>query len=400
MRGIVCKGPRQLALEEVEDPRVEQPTDVVLRVTSTAICGTDLHIYEGRLGEFKDRLIGHEPIGTVEAVGPGVLSLKKGDRITVPTHIYCGFCLNCQHAANAACLTVNPPGAGGAYGYPGMGSYAGCQAEMVRIPFADANAVGRPGEPGDGWEHDFLMLADALPTAYHAMELAQVGLGDTVAIYGAGAVGLLAAHCALALRGAAEVYVVDSVPARLEKAGELGAIPINFAHGNPAEQIREKVARRRRTAGIAYRGEEVMGGVDCGIDAVGFQAHAFEAPGHEDPMGVIDDLARLLNPTGRLGIIGVFPEKDPHSSVGELARKGRLSMPWGLLFKKGVRIGLGRDQDMRYNKFLRDLIVAGRLRPGVAVVSQRLLLAEAPDAYTKFDQRADGYVKVVLDPSR
>ena len=399
MRGVVCKGPRQLALEEVEDPRPEAPTDVVLRLTSTAICGTDLHIYEGRMGEFKDQLIGHEPIGIVEEVGPGVLSLKRGDRITVPTHIYCGFCLNCQHAANAACLTVNPPGVGGAYGYPGMGPYAGCQAERVRIPFADANAVRLPGEPGDRWEHDFLMLADALPTAYHATELAQVGPGDVVAIYGAGAVGLLAAHCALSLRGAAEVYVVDNVPERLEKAGELGATPINFTEGNPAEQIREMVARRRKTAGIAYRGEEAMGGVDCGIDAIGFQARAFDSPGHEQPAGVIDDLARLLNPTGRLGIIGVFPEKDPHSEAGDQAREGQLAVPWGLLFKKGVRIGLGRDQDMRYNRFLRDLIVAGRLRPG-SIVSHRLPLAEAPDAYARFDRRADGYVKVVLDLSR
>ncbi len=140
----MIKGPRQVSLQEVEDARIQQPTDIVLRTTSTAICGTDLHIYEGRMGEFKDRLIGHEPIGVVEAVGPGVLSVKKGDRITVPTHIYCGFCLNCQHAANAACLTVNPPNAGGAYGYPGMGPCEGCQAELVRIPFADANAVRLP----------------------------------------------------------------------------------------------------------------------------------------------------------------------------------------------------------------------------------------------------------------
>ena len=397
MRGIICKGPRRLALEEVEDARIEQPTDVLLRLTSTAICGTDLHIYEGRLGEFKDQIIGHEPMGIVESVGAGVLSIRKGDRITVPTHIYCGFCLNCQHGANAACLTVNPPRTGGAYGYPKMGGYAGCQTELVRIPFADANAIRLPGEARDKWEHDFLMLADAFPTAYHATELAQVGDGDLVAIYGAGSVGLLAAHCALNLRGAAEVYVVDNIRERLEKAGELGAVPINFTEGDPVEQIREKIGRRRKAAGITHRGEEAMGGVDCGIDAIGFQARAFDHPDEEEPTAVIDDLARLLNPTGRLGIIGVFPDEDPHSPKGEAERKGKYTVPWGLLFKKGVKIGMGRDQDMRYNKFLRDLIIHGRVHPG-SVVSHRLPLAEAPDAYGKFDRRADGYVKVVLDP--
>ncbi len=397
MRAIVWKSPRQLALEEVEDARIEQPTDVLLRVTSTAICGTDLHIYDGRLGEFKDRIIGHEPMGIVEAVGSGVLSLRKGDRITVPTHIYCGFCLNCQHGSNTACLTVNPPNAGGAYGYPKMGPYDGCQAEMVRIPFADVNAVRLPGEAHDQWEHDFLMLADIFPTAYHATELAQVGRGDIVAIYGAGAVGLLAAHCALTLRGAAEVYVVDNVPERLEKAGELGALPINFADGDPVGQIREKIGRRRGAAGSVHRGEDAMGGIDCGIDAIGFQARDYQDTSREQPAEVINDLARLLNPTGRLGIVGVFPDEDPRSQVGEMERQGKIAVPWGLLFKKGVRIGLGRDLDMRYNKFLREMIIAGRVRPGV-VVSHRLPLADAPDAYTKFDHRADGYVKIVLDP--
>lgn len=397
MRAVVIRGPGEVVVETVEDAHVEAPTDVLVRVTSSAMCGTDLHIYEGRMGNVAGMVIGHEPLGVVEELGSAVVSVRRGDRVTVPTHICCGFCFNCVRGYTDACLTVHPGSAGAAYGYPGMGPYRGAQTELVRVPFADANCLRLPGEPGDSWEHDFVLLADAFPSGYHATELAQVSPGDSVAIFGAGAIGLLAAYSAIQLRGASEVYVVDNIPTRLEKAGEIGAVPIDFGLGDPVEQILERRGRVRRAGGATWRAEDVMNGVDCGIDAIGFQARAFADPEREDPQAVIHALARLVNPTGRLGIAGVFLPRDARP-VGELAAAGDVAIPWGELFRKDVTIGMGRDHDERYNVHLRDLIIAGRIKPSV-IVSHRLPLADAPEAFRRFDQRVDGYIKVVLDPA-
>ena len=397
MKAVVWRGDMTVDIESVEDARIEAATDVLMRVTSTAICGTDLHIYEGRMGEVNGLVIGHEPLGVVEEVGSAVTSIKKGDRVVVPTHICCGFCYNCVRGYSASCLMTNPGSAGAAYGYPGMGSYRGTQTELVRIPFADANCLRLPGEPGDEWEHDFVLLADAFPSGYHATELAQVSIGDSVAIFGAGAIGLLAAYSSF-LRGAGEVYVVDYIPERLEKAGELGAIPIDFRVGDPVEQILEQRGRARKNAGATWRGEDSMSGVNCGIDAIGFQARDRANPSREKPDQVIHDLARLINPNGRLGIAGVFLPNDA-KPVGEIEKRGDLTVPWQTLFKKSVAVGMGRDNDERYNTQLRDMIIAGRAKPS-QVVSHRLPLSQAPDAFKKFDQRIDGYIKVVLDPNK
>lgn len=270
-------------------------------------------------------------------------------------------------------------------------------AELVRVPFADMNCLRLPGEPGDDLEHDFVLLADAFPTGYHATELARVSPGDSIVVFGAGAIGLLAAYCAIHLRGASEVYVVDDIPARLEKAGEIGAIPIDFSHGDPVEQIREQRSRRRQGAGSTYRGEEVMSGVDCGIDAIGFQARDWNHPDRENPDIVIHALAQLINPTGRLGIVGVFLPHDARPN-SELEAKGDPAVPWPTLFRKDITIGMGRDHDERYNTFLRHLIIAGRAKPST-IVSHRLPLVDASDSFRRFDRREDGYVKVVLDPT-
>ncbi|TMD58340.1 MAG: alcohol dehydrogenase [Chloroflexi bacterium] len=397
MKAVVWRGDMTVDIESVEDARIEAATDVLMRVTSTAICGTDLHIYEGRMGEVNGLVIGHERLGVVEEVSSAVASIKKGDRVVVPTHICCGFCYNCVRGYSASCLMTNPGSAGAAYGYPGMGSYRGTQTELVRIPFADANCLRLPGEPGDEWEHDFVLLADAFPSGYHATELAQVSIGDSVAIFGAGAIGLLAAYSSF-LRGAGEVYVVDYIPERLEKAGELGAIPIDFRVGDPVEQILEQRSRARKSAGATWRGEDSMSGVNCGIDAIGFQARDRANPNREKPDQVIHDLARLINPNGRLGIAGVFLPNDA-KPVGEIEKRGDLTVPWQTLFKKSVAVGMGRDNDERYNTQLRDMIIAGRAKPS-QVVSHRLPLSQAPDAFKKFDQRIDGYIKVVLDPNK
>lgn len=397
MKAIVWRGDRTLEVETVEDASIEAPTDILMRVTSTAICGTDLHIYEGRTGEVNGMVIGHEPLGMVEEVGPAVVSVKKGDRVVVPTHICCGFCYNCIRGFSASCLMTNPGSAGAAYGYPGMGIYRGTQAELVRVPFADANCLRLPGEPGDDWEDDFVLLADAFPSGYHATELAQVSIGDSVAIFGAGAIGLLAAYSAF-LRGATEVYVVDYIPERLKMVGALGAIPIDFRASDPVEQIKQQRSRTRGQAGPTWRGEDSMGGVNCGIDAIGFQAHDRADPDREKPDQVIHDLARLINPNGRLGIVGVFLPNDA-KPVGAIEKRGDLTVPWQTLFKKSITVGMGRDNDERYNTQLRDMIIAGRARPG-RIVTHHLPLSQAAEAYKKFDQRVEGYIKVVLDPSR
>jgi glutathione-independent formaldehyde dehydrogenase len=393
MEAVVLNAPRQISVEAVEDATLDAPTDVLLRLTSTAICGTDLHIYEGRLGEGARLVIGHEPLGVVERIGGSVANVRVGDRVTVPTHICCGFCPNCVHGFSGACLTNNPGKWGAAYGYPGMGGYTGAHAQLLRVPFADANCLRLPGEPGDRWEHDFVLLADALPTAYHATELARIVPGDTVAIYGAGAIGLLATMCAF-LRGALKVYVVDAVPERLDMAGSLGAHPIDMRDGHAAERILEQIARER--SGIAWRGEEANLGATVCIDAIGFQARDPLDYSVEKPATVMDDLATIVAPNGRLAIIGVFLDRDPKAPAGP-ARRGDYLIPWGTLFKKGVSVGMGRDHDKRYNDRLRDAIVAGRLKPG-AVVSQRLPLRDAAEAFAKFDARSDGYIKVVLEP--
>ena len=394
MEAVVLKSPRRIVIEAVEDAALQKPTDALLRLTSSAICGTDLHIYEGRLGDGAPMVIGHEPLGIVTQVGSDVVNVRVGDRVTVPTHICCGFCPNCVHGFSAQCLTNNPGKAGAAYGYPGMGGYTGAQTELLRVPYADANCLRLPGEPGDDWEHDFVLLADALPTALHATELAGVRYNDIVVIYGAGAVGLLSAMCSF-VRGAAKVFVVDAIPERLDKAGELGAVPIDMRDGCAADRILEQIARDHQ--GVAWRGEAANVGATVCIDAIGFQARDALDYSVERPATVIADLARIISVNGRLAIIGVFLDNDPDAPAGP-AKNGIYPIPWGTLFKKGVTVGMGRDDDKRYNDHLRDLIVAGRIRPS-KIVSHRLPLREAPDAFAKFDARSDGYIKVVLEPA-
>jgi glutathione-independent formaldehyde dehydrogenase len=393
MQAVVLNGARHITIEAIEEPALRAPTDVLLRLTSTAICGTDLHMYEGRLGGGQRLVIGHEPLGVVEKVGDAVVNVRVGDRVTVPTHICCGFCANCVHGYSAQCLTNNPGKAGAAYGYPGMGGYTGAQTELLRVPFGDANCLKLPGEPGDRFEHDFVLLADALPTAFHATQIVDVRTNDIVVIYGAGAIGLLTAMCAF-VRGAAQVFVVDAIPARLEKAGELGAIPVDMSQGNATDRILEQIARER--PGIAWRGEEANLGATVCVDAIGFQARDPRDYAIEHPTAVIDDLARIVAPKGRLSIIGVFLDSDPLAH-GKEAQRGEYVIPWGTLFKKGVTIGMGRDDDENYNDHLRDMIVAGRMKPS-QIVSHRLPLRDAADAFAKFDARSDGYIKVVLEP--
>jgi glutathione-independent formaldehyde dehydrogenase len=395
MRAIVYKKKNKVSVENVPDPTIEAPTDVVVRITSAGICGSDLHMYEGRTPSEGEMRFGHENMGVVEEVGEAVQSIHEGDRVVMPFNIGCGSCFNCARGYTNACLIANPDGVSGGYGYSGMGPYPGGQAEYLRVPFADFNCLKLPGRPGDDLEDDFLLLSDVFPTGYHAAELAQVGPGDTVAVFGAGPVGLLAAYSSL-LRGAAEVYVVDGVAERLAKAEEIGAIPIDYNKGEPCKQIQKLRQDNPLLRATLRPGEEKMTGVMCGIDAVGYQARSFSAPDEENPMQVIEELVHVVNPTGRIGIVGVYFPKDP-GGVDKSAKKGQFQLPLGDIFEKGLSIGTGQTPVKRYNTYLRDLIIAGRAKPSF-IVSHRLTLDEAPAAYEKFDHRTDGYTKVVLKP--
>ena len=399
MRAVVWKGPYEVAVEEVADARVEDATDALMRLTTAAICGSDLHMYEGRAQLEPGQVFGHENLGVIEEVGSAVKSVRPGDRVVLPFNIACGFCFNCSRGFTNACLTVNPSSHGGGYGYSGMGPYRGGQAELVRVPFADVNCLKLPGKPGDEHEDDFVLLADVFPTGFHATEQARVRAGDSVAIFGAGPVGLMAALSAK-LRGASEIYVVDAVPERLEKVKHVGATPVDFSKGDPVEQIYDLRAPQRKNVQDLQRGAgNKMPGVMCGIDAVGYEAWAHDAPGsRQDPTQVLDDVIRVTNPTGHIGLIGVYFPQDP-GGVDEDAKKGKLTIPLGNAWEKGLSVEMGQCPVKRYNVYLRDLIVAGVAKPSF-LVSHRISIDEAPDAYRKFDKRVDGYTKVLLKPQR
>ena len=323
MKALLYRGPRRVELANVEQPTVNEPCDAIVQISTTNICGSDLHMYEGRTDVADRTILGHENMGVVTEVGPGVVHRKAGDRVSVPFNIACGTCRNCEAGWTSYCLTTNPTEGmdGAAYGYASMGPYAGGQAEFLRVPYADFNLLALP--PGTEHEADFAMLSDVFPTGYHATELAHVGPGDRVAVFGAGPVGLMATHSAY-LRGGSQVYVVDKEPDRLRLATDVDALPIDLSQGDPVEQIVDA------TDGM---------GVDKGIEAVGYQAH--DADGHEHPELVLDNLVRVVRSTGAIGVAGVYVPQDP-GGVDESARQGRIGWDYGTFFSKGLRMGSGQ----------------------------------------------------------
>jgi glutathione-independent formaldehyde dehydrogenase len=393
VKAVRYEGPHKMAVSDQPKPKLNSPTDALLRVTTSGICGSDLHMYEGRTPLKKGTVVGHEIMGVIEEVGEAVRSIKKGDRVVLPFNIACGYCYNCHRGYTNACLTMNPESASAAYGYAGMGPYQGGQAEFVLVPHADFNCLKLPGKPGDDWEDDFLLLSDVFPTGYHATELAEVAPGKTVGIFGAGPVGLLAAYSAI-LKGASEVYVVDNIPSRLKKAKELGAIPIDFSEGGPVEQIKS-IRKKNRALQQSHRpGEEKLDGVECVIDAVGYQARDDKDPSRENPTQVLQNALRLVNPAGSVSVIGVFLAPDP-GAKNEKQKQGIYEFPFAEFFDKGITIGTGQAPVKKYNEYLRDLIISGRAKPS-RIVSHHIPIADAPQAYEKFDHREDGYTKVLI----
>lgn len=380
MRAVVYRGPRQVEVTEVPDARIQEPTDAVVRITTTNICGSDLHMYEGRTSVEEGKVLGHENMGVVEEVGPAVARIKVGDRVSVPFNIACGTCRNCLQGWTSFCTRTNPTDGvdGAAYGYANMGPYDGGQAEYLRVPFADVNLLELPA--GTEHENDFTMLSDIFPTGWHGTVLAGLQPGDDVAVYGAGPVGLMAAHSAL-IRGAARVFVVDKEPDRLALAASIGAAPVDFSRGDPVEQVLDATQGR---------------GTDCGVEAVGYQAH--DHSGEEHPELVLDNLVKTVRTTGGIGVVGVYVPEDP-GAQDEGAQQGRIGFDYGTFFTKGQHMGTGQAPVMRYNRQLRDLIVAGRATPSF-IVSHELGLDEAVHGYDQFDKRVDGWTKVLLRPGQ
>jgi len=377
MKALVYRGPRDIRVEDVPDPQIQESTDVLVRITSTNICGSDLHMYEGRTNVEKGKVLGHENLGEVIEVGEAVRLVQVGDRVCVPFNVSCGCCPNCERGYTGACLTMNPPNAGAAYGYAGMGPYDGGQAEYLRVPYGDFNCLVLPEDAADK-ESDYVMLADIFPTGYEAAERACVVPGDTVVVYGAGPVGLMAAYSSY-LRGAARVMVVDRIPARLALVEKIGAIPIDDSKASPVDRVLELT-----------EGE----GADKGCECVGYQAHDVE--GHEHPNMTMNNLVESVRPTGSIGVVGVFTPEDP-KSPDRLEKQGQIAFEMGRFFEKGLTMGSGQANVKRWNRKLMQLIHHGKARPSL-IVSHELPLAAGPDAYKQFDARVSGWTKVILKP--
>lgn len=378
MKAIIYNGPYDVSVQNVPDAKIEKATDVLVRITTTNICGSDLHMYEGRTSFETGRILGHENMGEVIEVGAAVDRVKVGDRVCLPFNIGCGFCENCERRLTGYCLTVNPGSAGGAYGFAEMGPYQGGQAELLRVPYADFNCLVLPEDASEK-ENDYVMLSDIFPTGWHATELSGLLPGESIAIYGAGPVGLMAAHAAM-IKGASQVFVVDSHPDRLALAAKLGATPINTAQTQAVEQIMNLTHGK---------------GTDRGCECVGYQC--CDKHGHEANHETMNNLVASTKPTGGIGVVGVFVPQDPNAA-NDLAKEGKMAFDFGSFWFKGQQIRTGQANVKAYNRRLAELIHHDRAKPS-QIISHSLKLSEGPDAYKHFDERADGWTKVVLKPS-
>jgi len=384
MKAVVYQGPGDVAVTDVPDARIEDPNDILVRITTTNICGSDLHMYEGRTSFETGRTFGHENMGQVIEIGDAVRKVKVGEYVVLPFNVSCGFCKNCERGLTNYCLTMQPEPsfAGAAFGFADMGPYQGGQAELLRVPFGDFMAL-RLGEDAAERQTDYVMLADIFPTGYHATEMAGVKPGDQTVIMGGGPVGLMAAYSAI-LKGAGRVWVVDRHPDRLALADKIGAIPIDDSAQDPVQLIKDA------TLGL---------GADNGCECVGYQAH--DPQGKEDASLTLNTLIDAVRFTGKIGCVGVFVPQDPggreKQRAGELEAEGKLPLDFGMMWFKGQTIGTGQCPVKKYNRALRDLVAGGKARPSF-IVSHELPLDRAPEAYRNFDSRENGWTKVVLHP--
>ncbi|KAH7383084.1 glutathione-independent formaldehyde dehydrogenase-like protein [Cadophora sp. MPI-SDFR-AT-0126] len=377
MKAVVYQEPFKVTVEERPLPKLEHPDDALVKVTTAAICGSDLHMYQGRTAAKGGLCFGHENMGVIIEAGSGVSLLKKGDRVVMPFNVADGRCRNCEEGRTAFCTGVNPGFAGGAYGYVAMGPYQGGQAQYIRVPYADFNCLPLPA--GTDHEADFILLADIFPTGWHGVVLSGFKPGESIAVFGAGPVGLMAAYSAV-LRGASKVYVIDAVKERLAAAEKIGCVAVDFSKVDAVEEI------------IKLNG----GMVDRSVDAVGYQASAKDGK-KEAPSIVLENCIKVTRPTGGIGVPGLYVPSDP-GAPDENSGQGMLLISFGKLFEKGLTIGTGQCNVKAYNRYLRDMIISGRAKPSF-VVSHEIGIDDAPGAYTKFDRREDGYTKVLIHPN-
>ena len=390
MKALCWYGKEDVRIDTVPDPKIEDPRDAIIRITSTAICGSDLHLYDGYMPTMKKGdVLGHESMGEVVEVGSGVHNLQKGDRVVVPFTISCGACFFCQKGLFAACDTSNPNAEmtrkimghapAGMFGYShAMGGFAGGQAEYLRIPFADVGPMKIPeGMP----DEKVLFLSDIFPTGYMAAENCEIEPGDTVAVWGCGPVGQFAIQSAW-MFGAGRVIAIDRVVERLRMAKEKGkAEIINFSEVNVYDQLMELTKGR---------------GPDRCIDAVGCEAHAggsFRAIldkakvsvglGTDRP-DVLREAIMCCRKAGAISVPGVY--------IGYLDK-----IPFGAAMNKGLTFKMGQTHMHRYMRPLLEKVEKGEIDPSF-VITHRLDLADAPKAYKTFRDKQDGCIKVVLKP--
>jgi threonine dehydrogenase-like Zn-dependent dehydrogenase len=393
MKAVCWVGKHNVQVEEVPDPKILNRGDCILKVTSTAICGSDLHLYDGLIPSMMPGdILGHEFMGEVMEVGPDVKKLKVGDRVVVPFPISCGKCFHCTRQEFSLCDNGNPNGAttqkmyghspGGIYGYSHlMGGYDGGQAEFVRVPFADVGPLKVPSELKD---EQVLFLTDVFPTGYMAAEACGIEPGDTVAVWGCGPVGQFAIRSALML-GAERVIAIDREPERLRmatEAGPEGRVEImNFESTNVVEDLIERTGGR---------------GPDRCIDAVGS-----EALGHG--AGAVLDWAKMIArlQTDRPNVL--------RQAITACRKGGTISIPgeytmiidsinFGAAFNKGLTFKMGQTHLHRYLRPLLDRIMAGEIDPSF-VITHRAPLRDAPKMYETFKHKRDECIKVVLNPA-
>lgn len=386
MKALCWMGKKKMEVQEVDDPKILNPRDCIVKVTATAICGSDLHLYDGYVPTMeKGDILGHEFMGEVVEIGPEVKKLQVGDRVVVPFTIACGRCHHCSRQQWSCCDNTNPNAAlvEALYGHSGaalygyshmMGGYAGGQAQYVRVPFAD---VGPIKIEGDLRDEQVLFLSDIFPTGYMAAENCGIEPGETsVAVWGCGPVGQFAIRSALLL-GAAKVFAIDLEPERLQMAEAAGAITIHSEEDDVLDRLRAMTGGR---------------GPDAAVDAVGMEAHGSVYDSVKQSMMLENDrpyalrqAMRAVRKGGVLSIPGVYS--------GFIDK-----VPFGAVFGKGVSLKMGQTHMQKYLRPLLTLIEEKKIDPSF-VITHRVPLTRAPEAYATFANKEDGCIKVVLDPT-